>query len=104
MDAVWTAPFRKRRRILLALAATATVQLLLPVPFLATALGDKHAGRPVFGGVGPRLMRVVLLALAGASLVWPWTTAHPTGWLADTQRAFRRGGQPFAGDQPARGL
>lgn len=51
-----------------ALAVTAAVQLLLPVPILAAALGDREAGRS-HARVGALLTRVLVPALVLATLV-----------------------------------
>jgi hypothetical protein len=65
-----------------ALATTAAVQLLLPVPVLATVMGDRNAGRWM---VGPRLVTgaLVLLTLvgAGAGLYGGLVGRDSEGWV-----------------------
>lgn len=73
------------------LAATAAVQCFIPVPILASALGDRDAGQPFMAPVGRWLMRGAVVALAGYAI---YNISNPVGdgWVDGPGRAFVRGG------------
>lgn len=72
------------------LAATAAVQCFIPVPILASALGDRHAGQPFMAPVRRWLIRGSVVLLAGYAIQ---SVATPTGdgWVDGPGRAFVRG-------------
>jgi hypothetical protein len=77
------------------LAITATFQLLLTVPLIATVLGDRDAGRPPFGGRLRSAWIWLLVALVVAS--WgrasdPW--GERPGWLLGQAALARSRGLP----------
>lgn len=77
------------------LAITATFQLLLTVPLIATVLGDRDAGRPPFGGRLRSAWIWLLVALVVAS--WgracePW--GERPGWLIGQAATTRLRGLP----------
>ena len=75
------------------LAATAAVQMFLPVPILAAALGDRRAGQPLLSVYADALMRRSVIAIATVAVVSPvvMVFVKPSGWLTGPGRAFRRG-------------
>lgn len=84
------------------LAATAAVQAFIPVPILASALGDREAGQPVLGSRAPGLLRgaFVFVALWGAAAALVFHGND--GWVTGPGRAFHRGLRGF--DAPAERL
>ncbi len=82
-----------------ALAATATMQLLLPVPILAAALGDPLQDRSPLGRLGGRLLKVGLIAMTVLGVLGPATNqgyyslARP-GWVEGVHRTWVRGLAP----------
>lgn len=79
------------------LAITATMQLLLTVPLIATVLGDRDAGRPLFGG----RLRHMWMWMLGALVVVSWGRAcepmgERPGWLLGQAAQTRLRGLPRA--------
>ncbi|MEM7153907.1 MAG: hypothetical protein AAF799_13745 [Myxococcota bacterium] len=81
-----------------ALATTATMQLMLPVPILAAALGDPLRDRSPFGRLGPPAVRVGLALMIGISMVGvmvPSASMHYSiwrqGWVDRIHRTWIRG-------------
>ncbi len=72
------------------LALTAAVQMFLPVPILATALGEKRAGQPLLRGYAPRLVPIGVVAIAALAVALAFTVERPRGWVMGS-RAFVRG-------------
>lgn len=79
-----------------ALAMTATVQLFLPVPILALALGEKRAGRPLLASQAHRLLPVSVVVLASLAALGSVGPGFARGWLTGPGRAFQRGLRPRA--------
>lgn len=73
------------------LAATAAVQCFIPVPILASALGDRGAGQPFMAPMRRWLIRAAVVALASYAI---YSVPKPTGdgWVDGPGRAFVRGG------------
>ncbi len=90
--------------VAIALSLTATVQLLLPVPILAAALGDRNRDRRPLGAWGPRLVRGVIVVMMMAGVMGPLLPAslgfmpQRVGWvqfeLPHDVRGARRPGRP----------
>lgn len=81
-----------------ALATTATMQLLLPVPILAAALGDPLRDRSPLGRFGPPAVRIGLALMVGFSLfgvLTPNASKHYSiwrqGWIDRIHRTWIRG-------------
>ncbi|MBC8069331.1 MAG: hypothetical protein IAG13_13430 [Deltaproteobacteria bacterium] len=77
------------------LAITATIQLLLTVPLIATVLGDRDAGRPVFAGRLRNLwiwLLVVMVAVSWGRACDP--TGERPGWLIGQASQTRLRGLP----------
>ncbi|MBV1859889.1 MAG: hypothetical protein KUG77_15870 [Nannocystaceae bacterium] len=84
-----------------ALATTATMQLLLPVPILASALGDKLRDRQPWGRFGAPAVKVGLVVMTLVGIVGPLLPERVqegagyvvvrTGWVERTYRAQTRG-------------
>lgn len=82
-----------------ALATTALVQLMLPVPILAAALGDKLRDRRPWGRWGqPAAVAVIaaMMVLSTFAPLIPTTVVDPpgyivvrTGWVEGTRRSWR---------------
>jgi hypothetical protein len=90
-----------------ALAATAAVQMFLPVPILAVALGDREAGQPLLRTHADALLRASVIAIAGIAVVATVAAMfeQPSGWLTGSGQAFERGIKPSQVDPPQpRGL
>ena len=77
--------------VAIALTATAGVQMFLPVPILALALGDRKAGRPLLRGHAPKLLPVSVVLIAGLAVELAAVVEDPGGWLTGPGRAFFRG-------------
>jgi|GEM_PF-1277405 len=73
------------------LAATAAVQCFIPVPILASALGDRHAGQPFMAPLRRWLMHGTVVALA-CFAAYSVSDATSDGWVDGPGRAFVRGG------------
>ncbi|MEM6990874.1 MAG: pentapeptide repeat-containing protein [Myxococcota bacterium] len=73
-----------------ALAMTAGVQMFLPVPILAVALGDKKAGKPLLRSHASRLLPTSVVAIAVFAAT-QFAFSEPSGWLTGPARAFARG-------------
>lgn len=70
--------------VAMALAVTALIQLLLPVPILATALGDRRAGQGATWRWGSRGLLVLVVALTASTIVAAWThrgLGHLHRWM-----------------------
>lgn len=74
-----------------ALTMTAGVQMFLPVPIFAMALGEKRAGQPVLRGHAPKLLPVSVVAIALLAVTLAIQVTNPLGWLTGPGRAFLRG-------------
>lgn len=92
-----------------ALAATATIQLLLPVPILAAALGDPLRDRRPLGKLGAPAMRIGLVVLMVVGVLGPLAphqigpfTIWREGWVASAQRTWVRGLDPVKAQHPPR--
>ena len=82
-----------------ALAATATMQLILPVPILAAALGDPLRDRSPLGRLGRHLLMLGLLVMIVFGTIGPTMgrgnySIHRSGWVDRVQRTWVRGIQP----------
>ncbi|MEM6294102.1 MAG: pentapeptide repeat-containing protein [Myxococcota bacterium] len=73
------------------LATTAAIQCFLPVPILATALGDENAGRSHLGRGRGWLMQGAVIMLAAASVLVVPMPNEGDGWMTGPGRAFHRG-------------
>ncbi len=91
-----------------ALAATATMQLILPVPILAVALGDPLRDRSPLGRLGGHALKLGLLAMMAFSVVAPtqggihWI--FRSGWVERVQRTWVRGMDATPAVKAKRGL
>ncbi|MEM7156814.1 MAG: hypothetical protein AAF799_28450 [Myxococcota bacterium] len=92
------------------LATTAAVQVLLSVPILASAFGDKTPDRPPLGRRGARLARLLLVALMGLSVVGLALPNHVSGlwrvgWVGTgAAHDVRQGSRPEPSLYRARGF
>ncbi|MCA9651139.1 MAG: hypothetical protein H6712_18965 [Myxococcales bacterium] len=82
-----------------ALATTATIQLLLPVPILAVALGDPLRDRSPLGRAGGHVLRLGLVLMIGAGVLGPLLAQGPystqrSGWVERVHRTWVRGVAP----------
>ena len=77
--------------VAIALTATAGVQMFLPVPILALAVGDEKAGQPLLRGHAPKLLPLSVVFIAGVAVLLAAVVERPGGWLTGPGRAFLRG-------------
>lgn len=88
-----------------ALATTATMQLMLPVPILAAALGDELRDRQPWGKYGVPAVKVGLISMILVGVFGPTVPERVqegsgyvvvrTGWVERTHRTRTRGGLFF---------
>jgi len=78
-----------------ALAATATMQLILPVPILAVALGDPLRDRSPLGRLGGHALKLGLVVMIGYGVIGPTLggtySIFRSGWVERVQRTWIRG-------------
>ncbi|MBL4686241.1 MAG: pentapeptide repeat-containing protein [Nannocystaceae bacterium] len=74
-----------------ALVMTAGVQMFIPVPIFAAALGDRKAGRPLVRPHATKLLHLSVIALAVLASFAAIVPIGRSGWLSGPGQAFRRG-------------